>query len=141
MTPYPVADHQGIHFTKEETEWPAFNDRQEYCGQIKLIDAWTVPAKVHRDFRCHNQIDLYLTSKGHWAKTFEHAEHYLTSTEAPQEFLVRGAILGFFVPAQWAEENGTPNTYGDYRVYLRSPGCWDAEEVEEPRVLVGADYF
>jgi hypothetical protein len=137
MTPYPVADHHGFHFTREATEWPAFNDRQEYCGQIWLTCSWAVPAGIHEQLGFPNHIELYLTSEGHWATTFEHAEHYLTCTEPPQEFLVKGASLGLFVPGEWAEENGTPNTYGDYRVYRRSPGGWDAEEVEEPPVLVG----
>jgi hypothetical protein len=133
--------HQGFHFTKEETECPGFNDRQEYCGQIWFFDSWTVPAKVHETLGLQNQIDLYLTSEGHWAPSFEQAEHYLSSTEPPQEFFVRGAILGLFVPGEWAEENGTPGTYTDYRVFRRSAGYWDAEEVEEPRVLAGAEYF
>jgi hypothetical protein len=142
MTPYPVADHRGYHFGQEITEWPVFNDRQEYCGQINLFDSSTVPARVHRDLGCHNQINLYLTSKGHWATTLEYAEYHLTCTEPPQEFFVRGAILGLFVPENWAEENGTPGTYTDYRVFRRA-GYWDAEEVEEaPSVLAGAaDYF
>jgi hypothetical protein len=142
MTPYPVADHRGYHFaTKEETEWPAFNDRQEYCGQIRRISSWAVPAKIYLDLRLpNNHIDMYLTPEGHWASTLEHAEH-LSRTKAPAEFFVRGAILGLFVPGEWAEENGTPNTYGDYRVYQRSLEGWDAEEVEEPLELVGADYF
>jgi hypothetical protein len=141
MTPYPVADHRGHHFTREQTEWPAFNNRQEYCGQIWLTCSWAVPEKVYESLRLPNHLDLYLTSEGHWAPTLEHAEHYLTRTEPPQEFLVKGASLGLFVPGEWAEENGTPDAHTDYRVYRRSPEGWDAEEVEEPRVLVGAEYF
>jgi hypothetical protein len=143
MTPYPVADHRGYHFGQEQTEWPAFNNRQEYCGQIRRISSWAVPAKIYLDLRLsNNHIDMYLTPEGHWASTLEYAE-LLSRTEPPTEFFVRGAILGLFVPGEWAEENGTPNTYGDYRVFRRKSGGWDAEEVEDaPPVLAGAaDYF
>jgi hypothetical protein len=83
-----IANHHGSHLTREETEWPAFNDRQEYCGQIYLIKAWAVPEKVHESLELPSHIDLYITPKGHWASTLEHAEHYISNTEAPTEFLV-----------------------------------------------------
>jgi hypothetical protein len=138
-----IPDHHGSTLTREETEWPAFNDRQEYCGQIYLIAAWAVPKVIYEELELPSHIDLYITSKGHWASTPEHAEHYLSTTETPTEFLMRGATLCLFVPGEWAADNGSPNTYSDYRVYQRSPGFWDAEEVEEaPLVLVGAaNYF
>jgi hypothetical protein len=133
---YAIADHHGSNLTREETEWPAFDDRQEYCGQIYLIRAWAVPSGIHEELGLPSHIDLYLTSKGQWAPALEIAEHLLC-TQSPLEFVVKGASLGLFVPAGWAEDNGSPNTYSDYRVYQRSPGFWDAEEIEEP-VLVGA---
>ncbi len=137
-----IANHHGSTLTREETEWPAFNDRQEYCGQIYRISAWAVPEKVHESLGLPSHIDLYLTTGGHWAPTFEIAEHYLSHTEPPTEFLVKGASLSLFVPGDWADDNGSPNIYADYRVYQRSPGFWDAEEIEEaPLVLVGAEYF
>jgi hypothetical protein len=132
-----IADHNGCNFAKQETDWPAFNDRQEYCGQIYRQTAWAVPSVIHEGMELPKHIDLYLTSVGQWAPTFEIAEHYLAHTEPPTEFVVKGASLGLFVPGAWAEDNGSPNTYSDYRVYQRSPGFWDAEEIEEP-VLVGA---
>jgi hypothetical protein len=132
-----IADHHGSTFTREETEWPAFNDRQEYCGQIYLTRAWAVPNGIYEELGLRNHVDLYLTSKGQWAATLEHAEHYLSRTEPPTEFKVKGASLGLFICGQWAEDNGSPNVYSDYRVYQRSPGLWNAEEIEEP-VLVGA---
>jgi hypothetical protein len=130
-----IADHHGSNLTREETEWPAFNDRQEYCGHIHLIRAWAVPAGIHEQLGLASHIDLYLTSKGQWAPALEIAEHLLC-TQSPLEFVVKGASLGLFISGEWAEDNGSPNTYSDYRVYQRSPGFWDAEEIEEP-VLVG----
>ncbi len=137
-----IANHNGCNFTREETEWPVFNG-QEYCGHINLVAAWAVPAKVHESLELPNHIDLYLTPEGHWAAALEHAEHHLLHTKPPTEFLVKGASLSLFVPSGWAEDNGSPNTYSDYRVFQRSPGFWDAEKVEEaPPELVGAaDYF
>jgi hypothetical protein len=136
-----IPDHHGSTLTRVETEWPAFNDRQEYCGQIYLIKAWAVPQGIHQQMELPNHIDLFLTAVGQWAPALEIAEHLLC-TQCPLEFLVKGASLSLFVPGDWVEDNGSPNTYSDYRVYQRSPGFWDAEEIEEaPLVLVGADYF
>jgi hypothetical protein len=135
-----IPDHRGHHFGQEENDWAVFDQNGEYCGHIKLVSSCTAPARVHESLGLQNQIDLFLTPAGQWAPALEIAEH-LFCTECPLEFFVRGAILGLFVPPEWAEENGTPNTYTDYRVFRRSAGYWDAEEVEEPRVLAGADYF
>jgi hypothetical protein len=133
-----IPDHRASHFPPtEETEWPVFNDRQEYCGQIHLIRAWAVPEAIHEELGLPKHVDLYLTTNGQWAATLEHAEHYLSRTEAPTEFKVKGASLGLFIPGEWAESNGSPNTYSDYRVFKHSAGYWNAEEIEEP-VLVGA---
>jgi hypothetical protein len=83
-----------------------------------------------------------MTNAGQWAPTFEIAEHYLANTEPPTEFKVKGASLSLFVPGEWADDNGSPNTYSDYRVYQRSPGFWEAEEIEDaPLELVGAAEF
>jgi hypothetical protein len=46
---YAIADHHGSTLTREETEWPAFDDQQEYCGQIYLIRAWAVPSGIHEE--------------------------------------------------------------------------------------------
>jgi hypothetical protein len=142
---YTIADHHGSQLTREETEWPGFSDRQEYCGQINLIAAWAVPNGIHEQMELPKHISLYITSVGQWAPTIEIAEHYLSRTEPPTEFRVKGASLGLFVSGAWADDNGSPNVYSDYRVYQRSPGCWDAEEIEEaPPELVGAvdfEYF
>jgi hypothetical protein len=134
-----IANHNGSNFAPtEETEWPAFNDRQEYCGQIYLTRAWAVPNGIYEELGLRNHVDLYLTSKGQWAATLEHAEHYLSRTEPPTEFKVKGASLGLFICGQWAEDNGSPNVYSDYQVFKHSAGYWDAEEIEEPPVVVGA---
>jgi hypothetical protein len=124
-----IADHHGSTLTREETEWPAFNDRQEYCGHIHLIRAWAVPNGIHEELGLRNHVDLYLTSNGQWAATLEHAEHYMSRTEPPTEFKVKGASLGLFISGQWAEDNGSPNVYSDYQVFKHSAGYWDAEEV------------
>jgi hypothetical protein len=79
---------------------------------------------------------LYITSEGQWAQTFEIAEHLLTTSPKPTEFVVKGALLALFIPGEWAIDNGNPNTYSDYRVFLTTAGYWDAEEIEPP-VLVG----
>jgi hypothetical protein len=133
---YTIADHHGSTLTREETEWPVFTDRQEYCGQIYLTRAWAVPDGIHEELGLPKHIDLFLTTNGQWAATLEHAEHYLTRTEPPTEFRVKGASLGLFIPGEWAESNGI-NTYADYRVYQRSPGFWDAEEIKNPLLLAG----
>jgi hypothetical protein len=138
-----IPDHHGCNLTREQTSWPVFDDRQEYRGHITFIQSTAIPRKVYEQLKLGDRTDigLFLTPAGQWATTLEYAEHLLVNTEPPQECLVKGALLGIFVPGEWAEENGTPNTYGDYRVYRRSPEGWDAEEVEELPVLVGADYF
>jgi hypothetical protein len=136
-----IADHHGSNLTREETEWPAFDNNQEYCGHIHLIRAWAVPAGIHEQLGLPSHIDLYLTSKGQWAPALEIAEHLLC-TQSPLEFKVKGASLGLFVPGEWAEDNGSPNTYSDYRVYQRSPGFWEAEEIEDlPMEAVDFEYF
>jgi hypothetical protein len=101
-----IADHHGSHLTREETDWPAFNDRQEYCGQIYLIAAWAVPEGIHEQLGLRNHIDLFLTSVGQWAPALEIAEHLLC-TQSPLEFRVKGASLGLFLPGEWAEANGS----------------------------------
>jgi hypothetical protein len=134
---YTIADHHGSHLTREETEWPALNDRQEYCGQIHRIAAWSVPARVYRELKISNHLDLYLSSEGHWAATLEHAEHYLSSTKPPIEFLIKGSCLNLFAALQWV-----PNAQSNYRVYRRLDGGWDVEEVEEePIGAVDFEYF
>jgi hypothetical protein len=132
-----IADHHGSNFTPTETEWPAFNDSGEYCGRIHFMAAWAVPSGIHEQLGLKNHADLYVTDNGQWAPTIEIAEHLLSTQSPPTEFVVKGASLSLFVPGAWAEDNGSPNTYSDYRVYQRSPGFWEAEEIEEP-VLVGA---
>jgi hypothetical protein len=50
---------------------------------------------------------------------------------------LKGALLALFIPAEWASDNGNPNTYSNYRVFFNTKGgYWDAEEIESP-VLVG----
>jgi hypothetical protein len=128
---YTIPNHHGYHFAKEATEWPVFDQKQEYCGQIWSIAAWAVPAGIHENLGLPDHIDLYLTSAGQWAPTLEQAEHYLVNTEAPTEFRVKGASLGLFVCGKWAIDNGSPDTYGDYRVFKCSAGYWDAEEIDQ----------
>jgi hypothetical protein len=133
-----IADHNGCNLNpREENEWPVFNDAQEYCGQIWLTASWAVPARIHEKLGLPNHIDLYLSSVGHWAPTLEQAEHYLANTAAPTEFRLKGASLGLFFPLQWAEDNGIPNTYSDYRVFRHSEGYWDAEKIEPTIAIVG----
>jgi hypothetical protein len=133
-----IADHHGSNLTREETEWPAFNDQQEYCGQIYRIAAWSVPARVYRELKISsNHLDLYLSSEGHWAATLEHAEHYLSSTKPPIEFLIKGSCLNLFAALQWV-----PNAQSNYRVYRRLDDGFDVEEVEElPIGAVDFEYF
>jgi hypothetical protein len=110
-----IPDHHGCNLTREQTSWPVFDDRQEYRGHITFIQSTAIPRKVYEQLKLGDRTDigLFLTPAGQWATTLEYAEHLLVN----------------------------PNTYGDYRVYRRSPEGWDAEEVEELPVLVGADYF
>jgi hypothetical protein len=134
---YTIPDHHGSQLTREETDWPAFNNRQEYCGQIHLIAAWAVPEGIHEELGLPKHLNLYITSAGQWASTQEIAEHYLSRIEAPTEFKVKGASLGLFISGAWAQDNGSPNVYSDYQVFKHSAWSWDAEEIEEP-LLVGA---
>jgi hypothetical protein len=132
-----IANHNGCNFsTTEETEWPAFDNNQEYCGQIYLTRAWAVPSGIHEELGLRNHVDLYLTSVGQWAPALEIAEHLLC-TQSPLEFRVKGASLGLFISGEWAEDNGSPNVYSDYQVFKHSAGYWDAELIEPP-VVVGA---
>jgi hypothetical protein len=129
-----IPDHHGCNLTREQTNWPVFDDHQEYRGHITFIQSTAIPKKVYEQLKLGDRTDigLFLTPAGQWATTLEYAEHLLVNTEPPIEFLSKGATLGFFLPPQWSEENGTPNKYADYRVYQRSPGHWDAEEIEPP---------
>ena len=138
---YTIADHHSSHLTREETEWPVFDNNQDLCGQIYLIAAWAVPEGIHQQLGLRNHIDLFLTTNGQWAPTLEIAEHYLVRTEAPTEFKVKGASLGLFVPSEWAEDNGSPNIYRDYRVFKRSADCWDAERIERPSLIEAFEEF
>jgi hypothetical protein len=116
-----IPDHRGYHFGQDQSDFPIFDERGEFCGHIKQISSWAVPAQVHEDLELGNHIDLHLTPSGQWATSLEVAEHmYLT--QCPLEFFVRGAILGLFVPPEWVEENGTPGKYTDYRVFRCSGG-------------------
>jgi hypothetical protein len=132
-----IPNHNGCNLsTKEETQWPAFDQNNEYCGEIHRIAAWAVPARVHKSLGLPDNLDLYLTSNGHWVPTREIAEHFINMPPA-QSLIVKGATLSFFVPPQWAEENGNPSTHDDYRVFRTAAGGWDAEEACA-RQLVGA---
>jgi hypothetical protein len=131
-------NHNGCTIDRPVTQWPAFDNNHEYCGEIRRIDPWAVPGAVYESLNLPDNLDLFLTSEGHWAPTLEIAEHLLINTEAPAEFIVSGATLSLFVPPQWAEENGNPNAYDDYRVFRTAAGGWDAEEAQE-LVLVEAN--
>jgi hypothetical protein len=133
---YCIANHHCAHLTREENQWAVFDRDQEYCGHVFRIAAWAIPKSIHAQFSLPHHIDLYITSDGQWAPTLELAEHLLTTESAPTEFIVKGALLALFIPGEWAIDNGNPNTYSDYRVFLEPAGYWDAEEIEPP-VLVG----
>jgi hypothetical protein len=123
-----IADHHSSNFTQDETNWPVFNDNQEFCGQIHRIEAWSVPAKVYRKLKISNHLPLYLSTEGHWAPTFEIAEHFLSTQSPPTDFVVKGASLGLFLPNEWLEDNNI-KIYADYRVFRNSFGNWDAEKL------------
>ena len=134
---FGTPNHNGCTIARPVTQWPAF-DSNKYCGEVRRIIAWTVPKSAYEALKLPDNLDLFLTSEGHWAKTFEHAEHLLANTEPPKEFIVKGNTLSLFVPPQWAEENGNPSAYDDYRVFRTAAGGWDAEEAQE-LVLVEAN--
>jgi hypothetical protein len=133
---YCIPNHHGSQFQKEETQWAVFDKHQEFHGHVFKIAAWAVPANIHAQLSLPSHIDLYISSDGQWAPTLELAEHLLTTESAPTEFIVKGALLALFIPSEWAIDNGNPNTYSDYRVFLTTAGYWDAEEIESP-VLIG----
>jgi hypothetical protein len=133
---YCIPNHHCAHLTREETQWAVFDEDQEFRGHVFKIAAWAVPADIHAQFSLPSHIDLYITTDGQWAQTLELAEHLLTTELAPTEFVVKGALLALFIPSEWASDNGNPNTYSDYRVFLTTAGYWDAEEIESP-VLIG----
>ncbi len=133
---YCIPNHHGSHFEIEETQWAVFDKEQEFCGHVFQIAAWAVPDGIHAGFNLPSHIDLYISSDGQWAQTLELAEHLLTTEPAPCEFVVKGALLALFIPSEWASDNGNPNTYSDYRVFLTTAGNWDAEEIEPPVAIV-----
>jgi hypothetical protein len=133
---YSIANHHCAHLTREETQWSVFDQNQEYCGHVFRIASWAIPGGIHAQFNLPNHIDLYITTEGQWAQTLEIAEHLLTSETAPEEFVVKGALLALFIPAEWAIDNGNPNTYSDYHVFRDPAGYWNAQEIEPP-VLIG----
>jgi hypothetical protein len=133
---YATANQHCAHLTREETQWPVFDRDQEFCGHIFRISSWAIPGGIHAQFNLPNHLDLYITSDGQWATTLEIAEHLLTTESAPTEFIVKGALLALFIPAEWAIDNGNPNTYSDYRVFYTPAGYLDAEEIEGA-VLIG----
>jgi hypothetical protein len=134
-------NHFGCNMTKEVSDFPVFDQNQEYCGQIHRIAAWQVPQSVYQQLGLPDNLDLYITSEGHWAPTIEIAEHVLVNTPRARSFKVKGATLSFFVPAQWAEDNGNPSTHDDYRVFRTAAGGWDAEEAwARQRVLMSFAY-
>jgi hypothetical protein len=134
-----IPNNLSCNIATYETQWPVFTQSNppEYCGEIHRIAAWQVPPSVHKEFGLPDRTDMYLTDSGHWAPTLEIAEHCLVNTPRARSFKVKGATLGFFVPPQWAEENGNPSTHDDYRVFRTAAGGWDAEEFWA-RQLVGA---
>jgi hypothetical protein len=137
-----TADYNGCNPTKEVNDFPVFTQSNppEYCGYIHRIAAWQVPQSVHQQLGLRDNLDLYITSKGHWAPTLENAEHGLVNTPPAQSFICKGATLSFFVPPQWAEDNGNPNAHDDYRVFRTAAGGWDAEGIyvsRRPVSLVG----
>jgi hypothetical protein len=122
-----IANHNGCNFSPtEETELPAFDRNGEYCGQVYKVSAWAVPSGIHAEMGLPDHIDLCLTNAGHWAPTFEIAEHYLAHTEPPTEFRVKGASLNLF--ANWPADD--INTYSDYRFTQGLSGCWEIEELQ-----------
>ena len=126
---YATPNHFSCNHTPHETQWPAFDSNGNYCGHINRIAAWAVPAGIHNQLGLPSYVDLYLTSEGHWAPTLEIAEHLLASTPSPRSFTVKGSTISLFVPPQWAEDNGNPNAYEDYRVFRTAAGGWDAESL------------
>ena len=141
---YAIANHHGSHFETEQTHWLALDKNNQSIGHITKISAWAVPTGIHAGFSLPNHIDLYLTSEGQWAQTLEIAEHLLINEPAPEEFVIKGSLMGLFVPGEWALDNGNPHNYSDYRVFRDPAGYWNAEEIEQ-RVLASVsnlpDYF
>lgn len=131
---YAIANHHGTHFNREQTQWSVFDQDRQYCGHVFLAAAWAVPASIHARFNIPSHIDLYLTSQGEWAQTFEIAQ-YLIATQSALEFVVKGALLALFVPSEWAIDNGNPNTYSDYHIFRDRAGYWNAVEIESPVVV------
>ena len=85
---YTIANHNSSTFSKEETEYPAFDRNGEYCGQIYKVAAWAVPSGIHAEMELPSHLDLYMTNVGQWAPTFEIAEHYLahrTTNRVPSQ--------------------------------------------------------
>jgi hypothetical protein len=138
-----IPNHHGCTLTREQSQWQIFDEARKDWVWINRIAGWAVPSAVRERLGLANRkdIDIYLTSAGQWATTLEHAEHYLLRTEPPTEFLSTGATLGYFFPDKWFEENGTPNTYGEYRVFKLPSGRWDAEEIEPAPVMGGYEPF
>jgi hypothetical protein len=133
-----IPNNLSCNIAAYETQWPVFTQSNppEYCGHIHRIAAWVVPTSVHQQLGLPDNLDLYLTDKGHWAPTLEIAEHFII-TDCPLEFICKGSTLSFFVPAQWAEGNGgSTKAYGDCRVFRTADGSWDARPIRVDQGLV-----
>ncbi len=119
-------NHNGCTIDRPVTQWPAFDQNHEYCGEIHRIAAWAVPNAVYEAWGLQDNLDLYLTTEGHWAPTLEIAEHLLASTPPPKSFKVKGSTLRFFFPSEWLK-NKKPSINEDYRVFRDFANEWTAE--------------
>lgn len=117
----------------EPHRWAVFAARKDdeklhHIGQINKIVALNVPDRYHVALNSPRCNALYISSSGHWAKTLEAAAELLASTEAPEEFIVTGALLGLF-PLSEVPEEDLAKPWGEYRIFQDSDGFWSAQEL------------
>jgi hypothetical protein len=118
---------------QQESRWAIFtpDDKGQlrHLGQINKIAASLVPDRCHQDLRSPRRNALYVSSKGHWARTLEDAADLL-ATKPCDEFIATGALLDLFTFIELADKQ--LKNRSDYRVYRDSEGFWSAEELVEP---------
>jgi hypothetical protein len=129
---YAIANHQLANLDQEETIW----DFPE--GRIAKICGWSIPKRVLVQLQLKNSHDAYLSNNGYWSADMKTAlERILLAPAA--EIEIKGNCLSMFVPPEWAEDNGNPNSKEIYRVW-RNQSSWDAELIEPPKLRIAQNY-
>jgi hypothetical protein len=55
-----IPDHHGCNLTREQTNWPVFDDHQKYRGHITFIQSTAIPKKVYEQLKLGDRTDIGL---------------------------------------------------------------------------------